>query len=269
MINREPIAVVGLGGVFPKAVNTEQFWQNIVNRVDAVSDIPKKRCVIPPEEIYSDHFVEDKPCSLRAGMVDLDFDGSGFEIASSLLEQLDPLYHHLLTAAREAFSSCRKSSLSRRRTGVVLAAIALPTEGSASVSNRITADILEKKLFDHSPEKGPKAFDRTDLLSAKVTSLPASLLAKAFRLGGGAYTLDAACSTSLYAVKLACDELQAGRTDAMIAGGVSRPEILYTQVGFTQLRALSPSGRCAPFDADADGLVVGEGAGIFVLKRLR
>ena len=54
----------------------------------------------------------------------------------------------------------------------------------------------------------------------------------------------------------------------MLAGGVSRPECLYTQMGFSQLRALSPSGVCRPFDAGADGLVVGEGAGIVVLKRL-
>ena len=54
----------------------------------------------------------------------------------------------------------------------------------------------------------------------------------------------------------------------MLAGGVSRPNSLFTQVGFSQLRALSPSGRCAPFDQSADGLVVGEGAGIVVLKRL-
>jgi 3-oxoacyl-(acyl-carrier-protein) synthase/3-hydroxymyristoyl/3-hydroxydecanoyl-(acyl carrier protein) dehydratase len=54
----------------------------------------------------------------------------------------------------------------------------------------------------------------------------------------------------------------------MLAGGVSRPESLFTQAGFTQLKALSPSGTCAPFDADADGLVVGEGAGFIALKRL-
>ena len=54
----------------------------------------------------------------------------------------------------------------------------------------------------------------------------------------------------------------------MLAGGVSRPDALFTQVGFSQLRALSPSGRCAPFDETADGLVVGEGAGMLALKRL-
>src|SRR5262249_9767737 len=86
-------------------------------------------------------------------------------------------------------------------------------------------------------------------------------------LGGGSFTLDAACASSLYALKLAVDELRAGRADAMLAGGVSRPDCLYTQMGFSQLRALSPTGRCSPFDARADGLVVGEGAGVFLRRR--
>ena len=85
---------------------------------------------------------------------------------------------------------------------------------------------------------------------------------------GSAYTLDAACASSLYALKLACDELRAYRADAMITGGVSGADNLYTQIGFSQLQALSRSGRCAPFDRSADGLLVGEGAGILVLKRL-
>ncbi len=112
------------------------------------------------------------------------------------------------------------------------------------------------------------SFSRAHSLSGRVTSLPGAILAKALGLGGGTYTLDAACASSLYAVKLACDELHAHRTDAMLAGGVSRPDCLFTQVGFSQLKALSPSGHCAPFDEAADGLVVGEGAGILVLKRL-
>ncbi len=69
-------------------------------------------------------------------------------------------------------------------------------------------------------------------------------------------------------LKLAVDELRSGRADAMIAGGASRPDALYTQMGFSQLRALSPGGRAAPLDHRADGLIVGEGAGMFVLKRL-
>ena len=105
-------------------------------------------------------------------------------------------------------------------------------------------------------------------LAGRVTGFPASILARALGLGGGSFTLDAACASSLYAVKIASDALHTRRADFMLAGGVSRPECLYTQVGFSQLRALSPTGRCAPFDASADGLVVGEGAGILALKRL-
>src|SRR5438105_12071351 len=94
------------------------------------------------------------------------------------------------------------------------------------------------------------------------------MVARALGLRGVAYTLDAACGSSLYALKLAIDELRSGRADAMLTGGVSRPDALYTQMGFSQLRALSPSGRAAPLDHRADGLIVGEGAGMFVLKRL-
>src|SRR5262249_2209191 len=109
---------------------------------------------------------------------------------------------------------------------------------------------------------------RVEPLNRYSTGLPGGLLAKALGLGGGSFTLDAACASSLYALKLALDELRAGRADAMLAGGVCRPDCLYTQMGFAQLRALSQPGVCAPFDERADGLVVGEGAGVFVLKRL-
>src|SRR5690606_14846091 len=98
--------------------------------------------------------------------------------------------------------------------------------------------------------------------------LPAAILAKSLGVTGGSYTLDAACASSLYAIRLAVDELRAGRLDAVLTGGVSRPDSLYTQMGFSQLRALSPTGVCSPFDAKGDGLVVGEGAGLFLLKRL-
>src|SRR5438132_144183 len=100
-----------------------------------------------------------------------------------------------------------------------------------------------------------------------AAGLPAGILAQSLGLGGGSVTLDAACASSLYALKIACDELTAGRADAMLAGGLNRSDSLYTQMGFAQLRALSPTGRCSPLDARADGLLVGEGGVVFVLKR--
>ena len=175
------------------------------------------------------------------------------------------MYHVILHTGRAAVSEPTRLRLRKERTGVVLAAIALPTDASSAITRQLFGSLFEEKLFGDTEYSLP---GKHQSLAAKVTSLPGAILAKGLGLGGGSYTLDAACASSIYAVKLACDALQAHRADAMLAGGISRPECLYTQVGFSQLRALSPSGRCAPFDRRADGLVVGEGAGILVLKRL-
>jgi len=158
--------------------------------------------------------------------------------------------------------------LNKQNTGVVLAAIALPTEASSAITRKILGAAFEEKIVGNKTKKAAVSISKEECLAGRVTSFPGAILAEGLGLGGGSYTLDAACASSLYAVKLACDELQSRRADAMLAGGISRPECLYTQVGFSQLRALSPSGRCAPFDESADGLVVGEGVGILVLKRL-
>ena len=76
----------------------------------------------------------------------------------------------------------------------------------------------------------------------------AGMIAKAFELGGGSFTVDGACAASLYALKFAMNDLEIGRADVMLTGGVCRPDSAFTQMGFSQLRALSPTGVCAPFD---------------------
>ena len=181
-----------------------------------------------------------------------------------LLAQLDPLFHLTLAAGNEAFFSAQTTNLDRRRVGVILGNIQLPTDKASALAREVLGPAFEQQRF------GDKRSTRMTIepLNRYVAGLPAGLLAKALGLGGGSFTLDAACASSLYALKLAADELRSGRADAMLAGGVSRPDCLYTQMGFSQLRALSTSGRCHPFDARASGLLVGEGAGIFVLKRL-
>src|SRR5262249_29700321 len=154
--------------------------------------------------------------------------------------------------------------LNRSRVGVILGNIALPTDKSSALTRAVLGRTVAEKVLGRVSTAEPMPHS----LNRLVAGLPAGLLARALGLGGGNFTLDAACASSLYALKRAADELLAGRADAMLAGGVSRPECLYTQMGFSQLRALSPSGRCSPFDARADGLIVGEGSAIFVLKRL-
>jgi len=273
MKNRPPIAVVGMSGIFPGAPDIDTFWQNIISRVEAIKAIPDHRWIVNPESIYQPEYKTDFACSKRAGLIE-DFtpDADGIDIDPDLINSLDPLYRLTLSAGRDAFLECKISTIDKKRTGVVLAAIALPTDASSTIAREILGRSFEEELstqfWNNHILESVKPLTRFQCLASRVTSLPGAILAKGLGLGGGSLTLDAACSSSLYAIKLACDELHSGRSDVMLAGGVSRPESLYTQVGFTQLQALSPSGRCAPFDRKADGLVVGEGTGFVVLKRL-
>ena len=273
-----PIAVVGLGGLFPQAPDLDTFQRNIQTRVDAARVVPPGRWVLDPQDAFDPVPAPDKVYSTRGCFVEgFAFDPAGLHLDVDTLRGLDPLYEMVLHVGRQAFhdfldfNTATTTGMDRRRVGVTLAAIALPTDGASAIARDVLGRAFEAALLGTSVTAGTQTQAAAVLpspLNAQVTARPASLLAQALGLGGGSCTLDAACASSLCAVKLACDELRTGRTDAMLAGGVSRPESLYTQMGFCQLRALSPSGVCRPFDANADGLVVGEGAGIVVLKRL-
>ena len=266
---KTPIAVVGMAGLFPGASDLDTFWQNIVNKKDTTGEVSPGRWIAGPDDMFHPDPMPDKTFSKRACLIqDFKFDPKGLDLDKDLLDTLDPLHQMALHIGRDALSSCASSSVDKNNIGVVLAAIALPTDASSSITRKILGTSFEEKLFGGLVSGKHQSLSKKECLAARVTSLPAALVAQALGLGGGTMTLDAACASSLYAVKLACDELSSHRSDAMLAGGISRPECLYTQVGFSQLRALSPSGRCAPFDETADGLVVGEGVGILVLKRL-
>ncbi len=266
MFDTIPIAVVGMGGIFPGAFDLAAFWKNIVSRCNTVKEVPEGRWRAPASEMFHPKHLPDKAYSLRACFVDeFSVDMTGIDLPAELVDHLDPLYHMVLKAGRDAFFDCHTENIDKSHIGVALAAIALPTDSASALTREILGKSFENQLLG---KTGFPSITREQCLAAKVTGFPAALLARGLNLGGVSFTLDAACASSLYAVKIACDELQSRRADAILAGGVSRPECLYTQVGFSQLRALSPSGRCAPFDAMADGLVVGEGAGIMVLKRL-
>lgn len=266
MMKRVPIAVVGMAGIFPGAPDLPTYWRNIVAKFDANREVPPNRWVADAERMVNQTPTPDRAFHRRGCFVDpVSCDPSGFDLPPHLLKDLDPMVHMVLSVGRTAVSVPTPIRINHKRTGVVLAAIALPTDAASTLSRDLIRGLIEQQLFGSANYRPPS---ETQKLASRVTALPATILARGLGLGGGAFTLDAACASSLYAVKLACDELAARRTDAMLAGGVSRPDCLYTQVGFSQLRALSASGRCAPFDRSADGLVVGEGAGILVLKRL-
>lgn len=260
------IAIVGIGGVLPGAQSLDAFWANILARYDAARDVPEGRWPIPVEEVYSPQQAVDKVYSRRACLLDsLTPNLTDLAVDAGLVASLDPMFHLALEAGRQAWNDAQLANIDRQRVGVVLGNIALPTDAASALADELLGAEYASSLNDG---RSQKRVPQTESLNRYVAGLPAGLLAKALDLGGGSFALDAACASSLYALKLAADQLSQGRVDAMLAGGLSRPDSLYTQMGFSQLGALSPSGRCAPFDASADGLVVGEGAGIFVLRRL-
>lgn len=251
----ERIAIVGMAGRFPgSGADLERFWQNVVLGVDSSRDVPDGRWVLPPERCLDPRVANpDTVYSTRGYYLDpFEPDLADLDIEPSFVEELDPLFQLILDVGNRAWRSAKHASVDRSRVGVVMGNICLPTDRA----NDLCREIL-----------GGEA-KQTNPLNRYVAGLPAGILAKSLGLGGGSFTLDAACASSLYAIKLAADELLANRADAMIAGGASRPDCQYTQMGFAQLRALSQSGSCAPFDARADGLMVGEGCGLFILKRL-
>ena len=267
MDNASPIAIVGFSGVFPGASDPDRLWQRIIEKSDGICEIPPERRNGAAESTWSDAAAPDRAVSRRAGLIrHFDFDPEDCRLGGGLVKRLDPLHQLSLCVGRRAWESFAAGPVDKKRAGVILAAIALPTDSASRLCRDLIFGFLRRRIYKTSKFSG---FRPDAARAAQVTGLPAALVARELDLGGISFTLDAACASSLYALKLAAEELQSRRADVMLAGGVSRPDCLYTQVGFSQLKALSPSGRCAPFDASADGLVVGEGCGILVLKRLK
>lgn len=251
-----PIAIIGMGGLFPQCEALNDFWLSIQAGRDLSTDPPAGRWARLPQSVYDSRpATPDRVHSTRAYFLKpFNVNPDGLNLHDVPLNELDPVFHVALQVCGEAFRSLKHRPCGPLNGGIILGNIALPTEKS----NAITREVFGFET----PAKPTHQWNR------HTTGLPIQLTAKLLGFNQGGYALDAACASSLYAIKLACDQLQAHRADVMMAGGISRPDSLYTQMGFTQLRALSQRGICSPFDANADGLSVGEGGCAFVLKRL-
>ncbi len=269
MAKHQAVAIVAIGAEFPGADSLARFWENVSSGHCAASEPAQGRWLLDVDEVYApevgkaDHVYSRKACFLadepdKRAIPGLELDGD-------FVEALDPMFRLLLRVGQQTLGDARSKLNERSRAGVIIGNLALPSEKSSALAREYLGRTFSEKLADVSlrwPEPP------THPLNHFVAGLPAGLLAKVLGFHGSCFTLDAACASSLYAVKLASDELLSGRADVMLAGGLSRPDSLYTQMGFSQLRALSPDGVCSPFDAKGNGLVVGEGCGLVLLKRL-
>ncbi|HUP22947.1 MAG TPA: beta-ketoacyl synthase N-terminal-like domain-containing protein, partial [Thermoanaerobaculia bacterium] len=197
----------------------------------------------------------DRTWSDRGGSVlgfDEVFDPRGFLVPPEELVGLDPLFLWTLHTARAALADAGMGTGALSRAGAVLGNLSFPSAGMARYAEAVWSERA----------------DRPDPRHRFGSGLPALLLERALGLDAGAFALDAACASSLYAIRYACDTLHEGRADVMLAGAVNCADDLFIHIGFSALGALSASGRSRPFHAEADGLVPAEGAAFVALERL-
>jgi acyl transferase domain-containing protein len=253
-----PIAIVGQGCVLPGATDPAALWSILVEGRSVVDAIPDGRWRVDRQRMLisaAQRAAGAEGCLTDRGgwVTGFALDPAGLAIDPAVIARLDPLVGWLLHAGRAALNEAgmRAGEPALARAGAIFGHLAYPTTGLAA--------------FAEACWLGQERPDPRNRFNA---GLPADLLCQGLGLGAGGFTLDAACASSLYAVKLACDRLQAGEVDMMLAGGISRIDPLVLHAGFTALGALSASGRSRPFHAEADGLLPAEGAALLALKRL-
>nr|WP_294549484.1 SDR family NAD(P)-dependent oxidoreductase [uncultured Rhodopila sp.] len=248
--SRKGIAVIGMAGRFPGADNVFAFWQNLRNGVDSVGEIPLDRW--DAAAAYDpDPGTPGRSSSRWAGLirgVD-EFDAGFFRISRREADVMDPQQRLFLQSCWGALEDAGypEDRLSGRKCGIY-----------AGIMGSDYACLLR--------EAG--AIPDAHTLLGNDDAALAARIAYILDLKGPALTLKTACSSSLVAVHLACRGLLHGEADLMLAGGVTLylhpdPFAMMTKAGM-----LSPSGRCRPFDDAADGIAVGDGCGVVVLKRL-
>ena len=250
-IQREPIAIVGMGCRFPGGSDTPaSFWRLLREGRDAVRELPSDRFDL--RELYdADPERPGKMYMRRGGFLDdvQGFDAAFFGISPREASQMDPQQRLFLEVAWEALENAGQppTELRGSRTGVFV--------GVLSTDYAHLPGSLAEKV---------DAYYYTGVNSSFI----AGRLSHFLGIQGPSVTVDTACSASLVAVHLACQSLRSGESELALAGGVNlllTPEV---SMFLCKAKAMSPTGVCRAFDRYADGIVRGEGCGVVVLKRL-
>ena len=248
------IAIVGRACVLPGALSPQALWDAVRDGRDLLSRAPPGRWQLTAEQALCapTSALPDRAWSDRGGYVDgfeTIWNPDGFALPASELATLDRLVHWLLHCARAARDEANIGD--GARIGAVFGNLGFPSPAMAAFADQVW-----------------KGEALSDPRNRHMSGGTADILARALRLDAGSHALDAACASSLYAIKLACDRLQEGSADVMLAGAVQGADDLFLHVGFTALNALSRSGQSRPFHRDADGLIPAEGCAMLALKRL-
>lgn len=276
-----PVAIIGMASVFPGASNLQQFWDIILNKLDCITDVPASRWNI--EDYYDpDPKTPDKTYCKRGGFIpDLDFDPAEFGLPPNILEATDVSQLLALQIAKEVLKDAgyaTSPAAVRERTGIILGTVVgqqlmrpllhrlqypvwQKVLKSSGLSDEASAEVIEKikAAYSRWEENSFPGF---------LSNVIAGRIANRLDLGGINCVVDAACASSLSAVNMAVNELSAGHTDMMITGGVDIDNSILTYMCFSKTPAFSKKENVRPFDTASDGMMVGEGIGMLVLKRL-
>lgn len=285
-----PLAIVGIGCLFPKAGGLGAYWANIKNAVDCITEVPPTHW--DPEHYFDpDPKAPDMTYARRGGFLSaVEFNPLEFGIAPRDIEATDTSQLLGLVAAKKALQDAnieftdtvrgasKKRAVDRNKVSVILG-----VTGTLELVVPLGARLGHPRWKQAMKEAGIPAGMADDAAQRiadsyvpwQENSFPGLLgnvvagrIANKLDLGGTNCVVDAACASSLSAVHLAALELAAGRADVVVTGGADTFNDIFMYMCFSKTPALSASGNAKPFDANGDGTILGEGLGVMVLKRL-
>ncbi|MFI6996105.1 SDR family NAD(P)-dependent oxidoreductase [Nocardia sp. NPDC050175] len=278
---RNPIAIVGMSGLLPNAHNHREYWQNIVDGVDCTTEVPTSRWSLD-DYFDADQDAPDKTYSRRGAFLpDIEFDPLEFGLPPNQLEVTSTMQTLSLGVARDLLidaGAVDSSWYDPGRTGVVLGTTG-PVPLMHPLAARLSTPVLKEAArsvglsdtdADAIADKFVAAFAPWEANSfpGLLANITAGRVANRLGLGGINCTVDAACAASLAALRTAIAELQDGRADMMITGGVDTENTIFIYMCFSKVGALSSSGQISPFASDANGTLLGEGITMLALRRL-
>jgi acyl transferase domain-containing protein/NAD(P)H-dependent flavin oxidoreductase YrpB (nitropropane dioxygenase family) len=263
------IAIIGIGTLLPNAQTRDDFWQNTINQVNCLKEIPQHRW--DWRLFYdADQDAPDKIYSKWGGFIDdVLIDPLQFGIPPKSLKSIDPMQLLTLAAVQQALADAgyEDGQYDRLNTSVILGAGGglgdLGQQYAVRTGIPLVVENPPADLWDRMPEWTEDSFP------GLLFNVAAGRVANRLDLGGVNYTVDAACASSLAAVSLAVRELETGRSRIAIAGGIDTLQNPLSYMCFSKSRALSPQGKPRPFDEHADGITTSEGIAILVLKPLK
>lgn len=279
---KEKIAIVGIGCVFPDALDFTEYWRNIIEGKNSIHDISGE--FWEAADFYdADPKAEDKSYSVMgASVAPIEFDSMEFGISPMVMQSTSTEQMFGLIAARQALIDAGvygkdAKEFNKERAGVIISAPVGKNAfdlGHRTEEHKIRTILLNNGIPEDVTERIIKKYKATlsdwteDCNPGYIPNVVAGRIANRFDFGGTSCCVDAACASSLASIKFAVDELQSGNCDFMLAGGANLDITASTFISFCKTPAISKKGKITPFDESADGMILGDGVGIIALKRL-